>query len=125
VDELTEPYVTRGGPRANSLLVRVASKLSRLERFLRDVEWGFPSTPTGCCPWCGQHWRDAHAQHCVLAEALRASGPIEDVGAAVIEAKDLLAQKQRTISIYIDGIQREMNDSQAVMTRLQQMIDRL
>lgn len=115
----------RGGPVANSMLIRVASKLGRLERFLRDVQWGFPSTSVGCCPWCGQHWRDDHAQNCVLAETLRASGPIENVGTAVMEARDLLAQQQRTISMYLDGILREMDDSQTVLQRLHEMIDRL
>ena len=125
MEDLRDPYVSRGGPQANSLLIRVASKLTRIERFLRDVQWGFPSTPAGCCPWCGEHWRDDHTQKCVLAETLRASGPIEDVGTAVLEAKDLLAQQQRTISMYLDGIQRELDDSQMVLERLHEMIGRL
>jgi len=125
VDELTNPSITRGGPLANSILIRVASKLAKLDRFIRDVQWGLPGTPMGCCPWCGEHWREDHVQNCVLAEVLRASGPIEDVGVAVMEAKDLLAQQQRTISMYLDGIQRELDDSQMVLQRLHQMIDRL
>ena len=125
MEDLTDPYVTRGGPVANSMLIRVASKLGRLERFLRDVQWGLPSTSVGCCPWCGQHWRDDHAENCVLAETLRASGPIENIGTAVMEARDLLAQQQHTISMYLDGILREMDDSQMVLQRLHEMIDRL
>jgi len=125
VEDLTDPFVMRGGPVGNSMLIRVASKLGRLERFLRDVQWGFPNTSVGCCPWCGQHWRDDHAENCVLAETLRASGPIENVGTAVLEARDLVAQQQRTIAMYLDGIQRELDDSQAVLSRLHETIDRL
>jgi hypothetical protein len=125
VDELTAPGVFRGST-ANRLLVRVVTKLATTEQFLRSIEWGIPDSPVGFCIWCGSFWQTGHTKYCALAKALRTSAPIEGLDRAVSEISILQQMiKMGTITMYMDGIERELADTKMILDRIQAKIDQI
>lgn len=122
-DELVEPYLNRDA--TVRLLIQAASRLARSERFLRAIEWGLPGTLIPTCPWCQRGPDEGHISQCVLAETLRASSPVDDIGPAVAEAQALLRAQHTTFSTYLDGLRREIDDSEAALARVRVLIDRI
>jgi len=122
-EDLVGPYLTRDS--AVRLLIQAASRLAHAERFIRAIEWGLPGTMIPTCPWCQRGPDEGHGTQCVLGDVLRKSAPIDDIGPAIAEAQALLRMQHKTFANYLDGLRREIDDSDAALARVRLLIDRI
>lgn len=122
-EDLVAPHLTRES--TTRLLIQAAAKLARAERFIYAIEWGLPGTMIPTCPWCLRGPDQGHLPQCVLADTLRASSPVDDIGPAIADAQALLRMQHETFFNYINGIRRELDDSEAALAHVRRLLDRI
>jgi hypothetical protein len=98
----------------------VSLKVRFLSSVLQSVEWA--ARGGKCCPTCGSNHDSGHATGCPVALALFPGRDRDLLDDAITDTVFLVASLRASIWIPLDAFTRELEDIEAIVTRIQALM---